>query len=97
MQHSAPLRLEHGLHTSLRDHGSSPCIYRGALGVVEAPLVSSDIIQDPRASVIDLEMTQVVDGNLLKVISWYENEWGYSAQLVRFAKAEMREPSGTRA
>jgi glyceraldehyde 3-phosphate dehydrogenase len=59
--------------------------YRGVLGVTADPLVSSDIIKDPRASVVDLGMTQVVDGDMLKVMSWYDNEWGYSSQLVREA------------
>jgi len=59
--------------------------YRGVLGVTRDPLVSSDIIKDPRASVVDLNMTQVVDGDLIKVMSWYDNEWGYSNQLVREA------------
>lgn len=59
--------------------------YRGIVGVTVDPLVSSDIVGDPRASIVDLEMTQVVDGDLLKVISWYDNEWGYSHQLVREA------------
>jgi glyceraldehyde 3-phosphate dehydrogenase len=65
--------------------------YRGVLGVTEDPLVSSDIIQDPRASIVDLGLTQVVDGNLVKVMSWYDNEWGYTSQMikeaVRIAKA----------
>ena len=59
--------------------------YRGVLGVTRDPMVSSDIIKDPRASVVDLNMTQVVDGDLIKVMSWYDNEWGYSNQLVREA------------
>jgi glyceraldehyde 3-phosphate dehydrogenase len=59
--------------------------YRGILGVTSDPVVSSDIIKDPRASVVDLGMTQVVDGDLVKVMSWYDNEWGYSNQLVREA------------
>jgi len=59
--------------------------YRGVLGVTSDPIVSSDIIKDPRASVIDLAMTQVVDGDLVKVMSWYDNEWGYANQLVREA------------
>ena len=59
--------------------------YRGILGVTTDPIVSSDIIKDPRASVVDLGMTQVVDGDLVKVMSWYDNEWGYSSQLVREA------------
>jgi glyceraldehyde 3-phosphate dehydrogenase len=59
--------------------------YRGVVGASEDPLVSSDIIRDSRAAVIDLGMTQVVDGDLVKVMSWYDNEWGYSSQLVREA------------
>ena len=59
--------------------------YRGVVGVTDEPLVSSDIVQDSRASIIDLEMTQVVDGDLLKVMSWYDNEWGYVNQMVREA------------
>ena len=59
--------------------------YKGILGVAEEPIVSSDIIKDPRASVVDLSMTMVVDGDLLKVMSWYDNEWGYSSQMVREA------------
>ena len=59
--------------------------YRGILGVTRDPLVSSDVIKDARASIVDLELTQVVDGDLLKVICWYDNEWGYSNQMVREA------------
>jgi glyceraldehyde 3-phosphate dehydrogenase len=69
--------------------------YRGVLGVTMDPFVSSDIIKDPRASVVDLGMTQVVDGDLVKVMSWYDNEWGYSNQLVREAvriASEMEAP-----
>jgi len=60
--------------------------YRGILGVADDHLVSSDIIRDPRASVVDTEMTQVVDGDLVQVMSWYDNEWGYSNQMVREAR-----------
>jgi len=59
--------------------------YRDVLGVTEDPIVSSDVIQDPRASVVDLTMTQVVDGDLVKIMSWYDNEWGYAMQMVREA------------
>lgn len=59
--------------------------YRGILGVTEDPIVSSDVIKDPRASIVDLGMTQVVDGDLVKVISWYDNEWGYASQMIRLA------------
>jgi glyceraldehyde 3-phosphate dehydrogenase len=57
--------------------------YQDVLGVTHDPIVSSDIIGDPRASIVDLTMTQVVDGDLVKVMSWYDNEWGYANQMVR--------------
>jgi glyceraldehyde 3-phosphate dehydrogenase len=57
--------------------------YKGILGVSKDPIVSSDIIMDPRASVVDLGMTQVVDGDLVKVMSWYDNEWGFTNQMIR--------------
>jgi glyceraldehyde 3-phosphate dehydrogenase len=60
--------------------------YRGVLGVTEDPIVSADIVKDPRASIVDLQSTQIVDGDLVKVMSWYDNEWGYAAQMVREAK-----------
>ena len=60
--------------------------YSGILGVTEDPIVSSDIVQDPCASIVDLQSTQVVDGDLVKVMSWDDNEWGYAAQMVREAK-----------
>ena len=59
--------------------------YRGVLGVIEDPIVSSDVIKEPYASIIDLEMTQVVDGDLVKIMAWYDNEWGYASQMVREA------------
>ena len=59
--------------------------YAGVVGVTEDPTVSSDIIQDSHASIVDVDMTQVVDGNLVKVMSWYDNEWGYASQMVRQA------------
>jgi glyceraldehyde 3-phosphate dehydrogenase len=61
--------------------------YAGVLGVSRDPLVSSDIIGDPRASVVDLELTKVIDGDLVKIMSWYDNEWGYANQMVREAVA----------
>ncbi len=59
--------------------------YTGVFGVSSDPLVSSDIIGDSRASVVDLDLTKVVDGDLVKVMSWYDNEWGYANQMVREA------------
>jgi glyceraldehyde 3-phosphate dehydrogenase len=59
--------------------------YAGVLGVSRDPLVSSDVIGDPRASVVDLQLTKVVDGDLVRVMSWYDNEWGYASQMLREA------------
>jgi len=59
--------------------------YQGVLGVTEDLIVSSDIIRDARASIVDLSMTRVVDGDLVKVMSWYDNEWGYTHQMIRQA------------
>ena len=60
--------------------------YRDIIGVTDDPIVSSDIIKDARASVIDLGMTRVVDGDLIKILSWYDNEWGFTNQMVRQAQ-----------
>jgi glyceraldehyde 3-phosphate dehydrogenase len=59
--------------------------YAGVLGVSRDPLVSSDIVGDPRASIVDLELTKVIDGDLIKIMSWYDNEWGYANQMLREA------------
>ncbi len=55
--------------------------FKKYLAVSNEPLVSSDYIGNPASSIIDLGATKVVDGDLLKVISWYDNEWGYSNRL----------------
>jgi glyceraldehyde 3-phosphate dehydrogenase len=65
--------------------------YAGVLGVSRDPLVSSDVVGDPRASIVDLELTKVVDGDLVKVMSWYDNEWGYANQLLRAAVSASRD------
>lgn len=59
--------------------------YKSVLRVSDDQIVSSDIIQDPYASIVDANMTQVVDGDLVKVMAWYDNEWGYVNQMVRTA------------
>ena len=59
--------------------------YAEVMGVSDQPLVSSDIIGDPRASVVDLALTRVIDGDLVKIMSWYDNEWGYANQMLREA------------
>jgi glyceraldehyde 3-phosphate dehydrogenase len=56
--------------------------YQGILAVSEEPLVSSDYIGNSHSGIVDLLLTKVVDGNLVKVMVWYDNEWGYSNRLV---------------
>lgn len=55
--------------------------FKGILEATEEPIVSHDIIGNPASSIIDLDLTKVVEGDLLKVVSWYDNEWGYSNRL----------------
>lgn len=57
-------------------------LYKGILAVTEEPLVSSDIIGRSESTIVDLSLTQVVGGNLVKVFAWYDNEWGYANRLV---------------
>lgn len=56
--------------------------YQGILDVTEDELVSSDFIGNSHSAIVDLSLTNVVGGNLLKVVAWYDNEWGYSNRLV---------------
>ncbi len=56
--------------------------WKGIVAWTQEPLVSSDIIGRSESSIVDLELTQVVDGDLVKIFAWYDNEWGYSNRLV---------------
>ena len=64
---------------------SQDSTWQGILTVTEEPLVSSDILGNPHGSIVDLALTRVVGGDLVKVLSWYDNEWGYGAMLLRHA------------
>ena len=55
---------------------------KGIMGFSDEPLVSIDYRKDPRSSIIDGLSTMVIDGNLAKIVSWYDNEWGYSARII---------------
>ena len=59
--------------------------YRGIVKVSNQPLVSTDIIGNSASAIVDLSLTQVIDGDLIKVVAWYDNEWGYSCRLVEEA------------
>lgn len=63
------------------DASSSP-FYKGVLAVTDEKIVSSDIVGRPESSIVDLDMTRVVDGTMVKVLAWYDNEWGYANRLV---------------
>ena len=55
---------------------------KGILAYTEDPVVSSDMMHNPNSSIVDGQMTKVLDGNLAKVLAWYDNEWGYSMRIV---------------
>ena len=61
--------------------------WQGILAVSEEPLVSSDILKNPHGSIVDLAMTRVIDGDLVKVMAWYDNEWGYASMLLKHVLA----------
>lgn len=56
-------------------------LYKGVLAVTNEPVVSSDIVGRTESSIVDLSLTQVIAGNLVKVFAWYDNEWGYTNRL----------------
>ena len=58
---------------------------QGILGYTDEPLVSSDFREDSRSSIVDGASTMVSGGNLVKVISWYDNDWGYSCRVAELA------------
>lgn len=73
------------VNAALRSAATRPGL-KGILGVSEDRLVSADIIGDPRSAVVDAANTQVSAGRILKMLAWYDNEWGYAARLVDFAR-----------
>ena len=69
------------LNNAFKKAAAEP-FYQGILGVSEEPLVSSDYIGNSHSGTVDLLLTKVVGGNMVKVMVWYDNEWGYSNRLV---------------
>lgn len=59
--------------------------YKGIVSVTDEPLVSSDIIGNPASAIVDLSLTEVIEENLLKVFTWYDNEWAYACRLIELA------------
>ena len=69
------------VNQAFKDAVANP-IYKGILAVSQEALVSSDIIGRSESAIVDLPLTQVINGNLVKVFAWYDNEWGYTNRLV---------------
>jgi glyceraldehyde 3-phosphate dehydrogenase len=77
------------LNAAVKEAAEGPLA--GILSYTEDPIVSTDIVQDPHSSIFDAQQTMVADGRLVKVIAWYDNEWGYSNRCVELA-AKVLEP-----
>ena len=73
------------VNAALREAAEKPPL-QGILRVTGEALVSQDILGDPHSSIVDAESTMVLGGRVVKVLAWYDNEWGYSARLVDFAE-----------
>ena len=80
---------EEEINRIFREAAESPR-WDGILAVTDEPIVSSDVIGEPYGAIVDLSFTKVVGGNLVKVLSWYDNEFGYVATLVKHIKAVLR-------
>ena len=68
------------VNKALREAAEGPM--KGILAYTEDPVVSTDMMHNPNSSIVDAGLTKVLDGNLLKVVSWYDNEWGYSERVI---------------
>jgi glyceraldehyde 3-phosphate dehydrogenase len=71
------------LNAAVREAADGPL--RGILSYTEDPIVSSDIVRDPHSSIYDAGQTMVIEGTLVKVVAWYDNEWGYSNRVIELA------------
>jgi len=76
------------VNQALKEASAGPL--KGVLGYNEDPLVSMDFNHDPHSSIFDATLTKVVDGTLVKVLAWYDNEWGFSNRMIDVALAWTR-------
>jgi glyceraldehyde 3-phosphate dehydrogenase len=72
------------LNAAVREAAEGPLA--GILAYTEDPIVSTDIVKDPHSSIFDAGQTMVMEGTLVKVVAWYDNEWGYSSRVVELAE-----------
>jgi len=70
------------VNNTLKKAAEENALYKGILAVSNEPLVSSDIVGRSESAIVDLNLTMVVAGNMVKVFAWYDNEWGYANRLV---------------
>jgi glyceraldehyde 3-phosphate dehydrogenase len=68
------------VNQALKEASEGPL--KGILGYTTDPVVSTDMMRNPNSSIVDADLTKVMDGNLVKVVAWYDNEWGYSSRVV---------------
>jgi glyceraldehyde 3-phosphate dehydrogenase len=78
------------INAAAREAADGPL--QGIFSCTEDPIVSTDIVKDPHSSIFDADQTMVIDGTLVKVVAWYDNEWGYSNRCVELA-AKVLEPA----
>lgn len=69
------------VNNAFKEASTNP-MYQGVLAATDDDVVSSDFIGDTHSAIVDLQLTRVIGGNLVKVMAWYDNEWGYSNRLV---------------
>jgi glyceraldehyde 3-phosphate dehydrogenase len=72
------------INAAMREAAEGPL--QGIVEYTEDPIVSTDIIKDPHSSIFDAGQTMVIEGRMVKAVSWYDNEWGYSKRLVELAE-----------
>jgi glyceraldehyde 3-phosphate dehydrogenase len=68
------------VNAALKEAAEGPM--KGILAYTEDPVVSTDMLHNPNSSIVDSQLTKVLDGNLVKVVAWYDNEWGYSCRVI---------------
>ena len=68
------------VNAMLREAAEGPM--KGILAYTEDPVVSTDMLHNPNSSIVDSQLTKVMDGDLVKVVAWYDNEWGYSMRII---------------
>ena len=78
------------INAAVREAAEGPLV--GILAYTEDPIVSSDIVKDAHSSIFDSGQTMVIEGTMLKTVSWYDNEWGYSNRVIELA-AKVLEPA----